>query len=334
MAHSQSSYFAATTTSGEKAYESGEIPYQIAGGQKLMSYVVGIDLGGTNIKMAVVSHDDDAAEYSTCATADDAARSWAETIKQKIVAIRNQRGEPASHIGLAAPGLAAGDGRSIVNMQGRLQGLENLVWAEYLEVSHPVRVLNDAHAALLGEVWKGAASGFRNVAMLTLGTGVGGAILADGRLFKGHIGRAGHLGHICLNPDGPPDIVGTPGSLEQMIGNCTLCARSQGRFSSTRQLVEAHLAGDSQATEVWVRSIYHLAVGLTSIINSFDPELIILGGGIVRAGSALFDPLSRFMAQVEWRPLEHHVPIIPAALSDQAGALGAAYYAMNCDLDN
>jgi glucokinase len=290
-----------------------------------MSYAIGVDLGGTNIKLAVVSHDGEVLEYLTCETEDNAG-SWAETIKQQIAEAQNQRGEPASHIGLAAPGLAARDGLSIVNMQGRLQGLESLVWTDFLQTPRPVRVLNDAHAALLGEVWKGAAAGFSNVVLLTLGTGVGGAILADGRLLKGHIGRAGHLGHISLNPNGLPDIVGTPGSLEQMIGNCTLGDRSAGRFTSTRRLVEAHLAGDSNATDIWMRSIYQLAAGVSSIINAFDPEVFILGGGIARAGEALFTPLAGFMEQLEWRPLGHRVLILRAALTDHAGALGAVYY--------
>jgi glucokinase len=290
-----------------------------------MSYAIGVDLGGTNIKLAVVSHDGEVLEYLTCETEDNAG-SWAETIKHQIAEAQNQRGEPASHIGLAAPGLAARDGLSIVNMQGRLQGLEGLVWTDFLQTPRPVRVLNDAHAALLGEVWKGAAAGFSNVVLLTLGTGVGGAILADGRLLKGHIGRAGHLGHISLNPDGLPDIVGTPGSLEQMIGNCTLGDRSAGRFTSTRRLVDAHLAGDSNATDIWMRSIYQLAAGVSSIINAFDPEVFILGGGIARAGEALFTPLAGFMEQLEWRPLGHRVLILGAALTDHAGALGAVYY--------
>jgi glucokinase len=289
-----------------------------------MSYAIGIDLGGTNIKIAVVSHDGEVLDHSTCETADDAG-CWAETIKQKIAETQNQRGGPATHIGLAAPGLAARDGLSIVNMQGRLRGLEGLVWTDFLQTTRPVMVLNDAHAALLGEVWKGAAAGYRNVVMLTLGTGIGGAILADGRLLKGHMGRAGHLGHVSLNPDGLPDIVGTPGSLEQMIGNCTLRDRSAGRFTSTRRLVEAHLTGDSNATDIWLRSIYQLAVGVSSIINAFDPEVFILGGGIARAGAALFAPLAGFMEQLEWRPLGHRVLILPAALTDHAGALGAVY---------
>jgi glucokinase len=108
-----------------------------------------------------------------------------------------------------------------------------------------------------------------------------------------------------------------------------LMARSGGRFASTRQLVDAHLAGDSQATDIWLRSVYHLAVGITSIINAFDPEVLILGGGIARAGSALFAPLSCFMEQIEWRPLGQRVCILPATLGDHAGALGAVYHAID-----
>ncbi|SRR6266496_472451 len=294
-----------------------------------MSYAIGVDLGGTNIKVSVVSEDGQILQQSTCETADDATASWAERIKQKIRELENDQGQPARWIGLAAPGLAARDALSIGNMQGRLQGLEGLNWTDFLQTTHPVPVLNDAHAALLGEAWKGAAVGYRNAVLLTLGTGVGGAILADGCLYKGHIGRAGHLGHLCLNPDGPPDIVGTPGSLEQMIGNCTLPARSSGRFTLTRQLVDAHLAGDIRATEIWLQSIHDLAAGITSIINAIDPEVIILGGGIAQAGPALFDPLIYFMDKVEWRPQGQRVQIIPAALGDLAGTLGAAYYALH-----
>jgi glucokinase len=292
-----------------------------------MSYAIGVDLGGTNIKIVVVSYEGDVLEHLTCETGDSQG-TWAQTVKEKIEEIQNRHGEPAGHLGIASPGLAAKDGLSIVNMQGRLKGLEGLIWTEFLNAPRPVFVLNDAHAALLGEVWQGAAVGYTNVVLLTLGTGVGGAVLVDGRLLMGHIGRAGHLGHISLNSEGSPDIVGTPGSLEEMIGNYNLMERSEGRFSSTGQLVDAHLAGDSNATKIWLKSIYHLAVGLTSIINAFDPEVIILGGGIARAGSALFEPLSRNMDQLEWRPLGTRVPIIAAALGETAGAIGAAYHSI------
>ena len=292
-----------------------------------MSYSIGVDLGGTNIKIVVISNDGHVLEYLTCDTA-DAQGSWAQTIKENIDLVQKQRGQSPCHIGLAAPGLAAKDGRSIAYMQGRLEGLQGLVWQDFLESPAPVVVLNDAHAALLGEVWRGAAKGYGNAILLTLGTGVGGAVLVDGRLIKGQIGRAGHLGHVTVNSDGGPDIVNTPGSLEQMIGNYNIAERSGGRFTSTRSLVEAHLRGDNEATMIWLRSIHHLAAAIASFINAFDPEIVIVGGGIAKAGSALFDPLLKELDRFEWRPLGHAVQVIPAALGEKAGAIGAAYYSI------
>ena len=296
-----------------------------------MNYAIGVDLGGTNIKVAVVSEDGQILDRSSCETADG---SWAETIKQAISKHEDGRGEKARWIGLAAPGLAAANELSIADPPSRLQGLEGLNWTEFLQTSYTVPVLNDAHAALLGEAWKGAAVGCQHVALLTLGTGVGGAILSEGRLLKGRLGRAGHLGHISLNPDGPPDTVGTPGSLEQMIGNSTVAARSKGRFTSTLELVDAHLAGDAEASNIWLRSVFNLAAGLTSIVNVLDPEVIIVGGGIALAGAALFEPLERFMDVMEWRPLGQRVRIIPAALGELSGTLGVAHYAMHWREEN
>ena len=292
-----------------------------------MSYSIGVDLGGTNIKIVVISNDGNVLEYLTCDTA-DAHGSWAQTIKENIELVQKQRGQSPCHIGLAAPGLAAKDGRSIAYMQGRLEGLQGLVWQDFLESPAPVVVLNDAHAALLGEVWRGAAKGYGNAILLTLGTGVGGAVLVDGRLIKGQIGRAGHLGHVTVNSDGGPDIVNTPGSLEQMIGNYNVFERSGGRFTSTRLLVEAHLRGDVAATIIWLRSVFHLAAAIASFINAFDPEIVIIGGGIAQAGPALFDPLRKELDRFEWRPLGHTVQVIPAALGEKAGAIGAAYHAI------
>src|ERR1051326_1570953 len=288
-----------------------------------MSYSVGVDLGGTNIKIVAVSGDGNVLDYLTCDTA-DAEGSWAQTIKDQLQLIEHERGASPCQIGLAAPGLAARDGRSIAYMQGRLRGLQGFVWQDFLETRAPVVVLNDAHAALLGEVWQGAAKGSRNVILLTLGTGVGGAVLVEGRLMKGQIGRGGHLGHVSVNSNGALDIVGTPGSLEQLIGNYNVAERSEGRFTSTRKLVEAHLAGDDEATAVWLRSIFHLAAAVASFINAFDPEIVIVGGGIAQAGAALFDPLRKELDRFEWRPMGHQVQVIPAALGEKAGAIGAA----------
>jgi len=293
-----------------------------------MSYGIGIDLGGTVIKILAISEDGQILDRSSSDTASDSPSSWIQTIRNRIKQIQETQKGPAKWIGLAAPGLAARDNLSIASMPGKLRGIEGLDWTEALGTSQPIPVLNDAHAAMMGEAWLGAAAGVSNVVLLTLGTGVGGAILADGHLFKGHLGRAGHLGHISLDANGPEDIVGTPGSLELAIGNSTVANRSNGRFTSTRLLVEAHQRGDVEATKIWLKSVKYLAAGVTSIINAIDPELIIIGGGIANAGPALFEPLAEFLEKIEWRPLGERVRIAPAALDDFAGTIGAVYYAM------
>jgi glucokinase len=236
-----------------------------------------------------------------------------------------KHGQPAA-IGVAAPGLPSRDERRIASMPGRLAGLEGLDWQEFLEFGKPVRVLNDAHAALLGEVWLGAARSMRDVVLLTLGTGVGGAVLSDGRLLRGHLGRAGHLGHISIHADGPPDIVNTPGSLEDAVGNHSLNARSGGRFQSTADLVAAVKAGDAHAAEIWRKTIRDLAAGITSLINVLDPEAVVVGGGIAEAGDDLFLPLRAEFDRVEWRPTGVRVPVLRATLGDWAGACGAVFH--------
>ena len=149
--------------------------------------------------------------------------------------------------------------------------------------------------ALRVNTWPGSAL-VATMVLLTLGTGVGGAILSEGRLVSGQLGRAGHVGHICLDPMGqPPSGTPVPGALETYICNATLPQRSNGRFSDTRTLVAAHLAGDREATEIWLRSVHRLACGLSSIINVVDPEVVILGGGIAQAGPALFEPLAGYL---------------------------------------
>jgi glucokinase len=293
-----------------------------------MNYALGIDLGGSSVK--AVAATTEGAALSKTVVSFDAAQSmaWAEKIRALAQQLQQAQGAPAQAIGLSAPGLAAADGRSIACLPERLQGLVGLVWSEFLATPRPVPVLNDAQAALLGEVWVGAARGLRNVILLTLGTGVGGAAMVDGRLLRGEIGRAGHLGHTCLDPDGPPDICRLPGSLELAIGNCSIRERSAGRFQTTHELVAAHLAGEAEATRIWLKSVRALACAVASFVNILDPAAVIIGGGIARAGAALFEPLQQYLDEVEWRPLDQKVQLLPAALGEFAGAFGAAWQAL------
>jgi glucokinase len=287
-------------------------------------WILGLDLGGTRLKALCLTTD--GIEIAR-ATAPSDGDDWKKSVKQCVDQLFETHGAPAA-IGVAAPGLPAKDGRSIAHMPGRLQGLVDLDWQEFLGFHKPVPVLNDAHAALLGEVWLGAARSLNDVILLTLGTGVGGAALTNGKLLRGHLGRAGHFGHISIHADGLPDIVNTPGSLEDAVGNHSLLSRSGGGFHSTADLVAAVKAGDPQAAAIWQTTIRDLAAGIVSLINVLDPEAVLLGGGIAEAGDDLLLPLAAEMARVEWRPLGQGVPILRAALGEWAGAIGAASYSI------
>jgi glucokinase len=149
--------------------------------------------------------------------------------------------------------------------------------------------------------------------------------MVDGHILQGHIGRAGHLGHLSLNPDGPLDIASTPGSLEDAIGECTLAARCSGRFSTTRELVAAFRQGSPDARKVWLQSVRALAAALAGLINVLDPEIVVIGGGIADADDALFEPLQEGLDKFEWRPGGAKVRLAKAELGQNAGAAGAAY---------
>ncbi len=293
-------------------------------------YAIGIDLGCSAVKVLAVTAKGPVLAQKSSPIPNHQSHAWKAVVRRAVDSIQAGLGSRPDWIGVAAPGLTGPEQRSVACMPGRLPGLERMVWQDFLEVEHAVPVLNDGHAALLGEVWLGAAKGARNAILLTLGTGVGGAAMVDGRLLRGHLGRAGHLGHISLNPHGPADVANTPGSLEYAIGDYSVAHRSYGRFSNTRDLVTASRKGDPEARRFWLESVRVLGAGIASLVNTLDPEVVVLGGGITQAGAALFGPLKRFLVQFEWRPLGSKVRVVPARLGDRAGAFGAAWRAMQC----
>ena len=290
---------------------------------------VGIDIGGTNIKYVAALPDGTTLVRGTLPTSDrpEANRYWTTVVQQLVEQIAEEHPHELC-IGIASPGLPAADGSCIHWMQGRMESVQGLNWQAALGAARAVPVLNDAHAALLGEVWQGAARGSLNAILFTLGTGVGGACMVDGHLLRGHLGRAGHLGHVSLDPDGTLDIVKTPGSLEDAIGECTLLQRSDGRFATTKALLKACSEGDAGADVIWQRSVKAFAAAAASIINVVDPETMIIGGGIAAAGEALLSPLSYWLEKFEWRPTGTKVRVVTTTLGEYAGAQGAAYAAL------
>lgn len=148
--------------------------------------------------------------------------------------------------------------------------------------------------------------------------------MVDGRLLRGWSGKAGHLGHVSLDPCGAQDVTGTPGSLEDAIGNHNIEARTGGRFRTTHDLVRAVESGDAGAGEAWNRSVRALAAAVASFTNVLDPEIVIVGGGIAQSGETLFGPLREWVSRFEWKVCGRAVRIVPAALGEFAGAFGAA----------
>ncbi len=287
---------------------------------------VGIDIGGTRVKSVLID-----CEGEVLAEDERDSVEGRDTLIALVESVLSTLGADASlPIGISCPGLAKRDHRAIACMPGRMAGLEGLNFGEAL--GREVFVLNDAHAATIGEAVLGAAAGRQSVIMLTLGTGVGGGVMINGRLYTGSNGRAGHFGHMTIDAAGQPDICNMPGSIEDAIGNHNIADRSNGRFTSTRALLAAVTEGDAEAAMVWHASVERLAAALASLINTFDPEAVVIGGGIAEAGPQLFGPLAGAMDRVEWRPLGEAVPILPATLGIKAGALGAALFAFQSEL--
>jgi glucokinase len=288
---------------------------------------IGLDVGGTRVKAVVAEDEGTVLDQIVRHSLDNGAERWAEVAQGLVQELIEQYGQELS-VGVCAPGLAGSDQNCIWNLPNRMPGIEGLNWQQFLARPQAVPTLNDGHAALLGERWLGAAVGRKNVIMLTLGTGVGGAAMVDGRLLLGARSRAGHFGHISINESGSLDIVRTPGSLDDAVGNQTLSQRSGGLFSDTKELLAACERQESKAIQVWDHMLSDLARGLVSLINVLDPELVLLGGGISIAGNELIEGLRQRLDQWEWRPGGLGAELAFAKLGEWAGAFGAAARAM------
>lgn len=286
---------------------------------------IGIDLGGTRIKAVAIDEQGRILHQHYQSTNDGDDKIWKSAIAVAVYEIQSKIKNTGTLIGISAPGLPNASNSAIAYMPERLQGLENFIWTDFLKFR--TFVLNDAISAMMAEARFGAAKNKKNVVMLTLGTGVGGAILIDGKPYQGSFNKAGHLGHMVIDSNGEPDCIGMPGSLEDAIGNCTILKRTSGKYSFTHELLEAYRNNDPFASQIWLTSVKKLAIGLATLTNILSPEMIILGGGITEAGSDLFEPLEEFMSNYEWRTGGNRAEIVKAQYGDLSGAVGASCFA-------
>lgn len=283
--------------------------------------MLGIDLGGTAIKLGRFRHDGVCVQSLSVPTPQPATPDAVVDAMLRAIADIDSNQE-AIAIGVGTPGPADATGR-IARVAINLAGWHDVPLADWLEAKtgRPTTIANDANCAGLGEAWLGAGRWFRNLILLTLGTGVGGAIILDGKLFVGHHGTAGELGLITLNPDGPECNSGNRGSLEQYASVPAIRRRTG---LEPDELGARAIAGDPEALDFWQRYGCDLGAGLASLIYVLTPEAIVIGGG-VSASAGFFFPAVQ--AEIDRRVLPSSragLQLLRAELGNQAGIVGAA----------
>ncbi|MGI8503541.1 MAG: ROK family protein [Hassallia sp.] len=290
------------------------------------SQVIGIDLGGTAIKLGRFTSDGHCLQSLTVATPQPATPEAVMAVMVDAIA-QLDPDNLSMAIGVGTPGPADAQGR-IAKVAINLTGWHDVPLADWLEakIGKPTILANDANCAGLGEAWLGAGRHFQNLILLTLGTGVGGAVILDGKLFVGHQGAAGELGLITLNPDGPMCNSGNQGSLEQYTSVVAIRRRTGKEPAELGALAQA---GDIEALTFWQNYGKYLGAGLSSLVYVLTPQAIVLGGGV--SGSFEFF-LPTVKAEIERRVLATSrigLQILPAELGNYAGMVGAAKLAFS-----
>jgi len=301
--------------------------------------VIGVDLGGTNLRTALLSADGDILDKRKEPT--HAADGWKKVVarlidnitRQREIAV--QRGLHVMAVGVGAPGVIRMD-KGIVVKSPNFPDWNNLPLRDELEkaLRIPVTIENDANAAAIGEQWRGAGRGIDSMILLTLGTGVGGGIILNNNIWQGADGMAGEIGHMTLIPDGRPCGCGNTGCLE-------MYASARGIVRSYREALG--MTESSQVSEITSAAIYEaarngnavalrvmkdmgrlLGIGIANLINIFNPQMIVLGGGVKDAWDLFIGATHEEIMRRAFQVPAERTRIVPSLLGDDAGMIGAA----------
>lgn len=300
---------------------------------------IGIDVGGTKTAALLVGRDGTVLARELRSTP---AEDQQATLATMVEAARAVAGSGVVGIGIAAAGM--------VDREGILRYAPNLAWRDAPLASHMSGELglfavaeNDVNAAVWGEYRHGAGRGSRNLLMVSVGTGIGGGIVLDGRLYRGANGFAGEIGHVVVDPSGPLCGCGNRGCWEQVASGTAITrtgqrAAARHPHSSLREraggdpggvtgamVAEAAHDGDTVSRGIFVEVGHKLGVGIAGLVNVLDPDLVVVGGGASEAGDLLIEPArDAYRRSVEGRHHRPEVPIVQAALGSDSGAIGAA----------
>lgn len=291
---------------------------------------LGFDIGGTSLKLGLVRLEKD---KSACPELVKLLKRPFPRGKDPEVTVKAmvemvQEISKGLHIdqiqtmGIAVAGSIDEKAGLVINAHNL--GFHNMPLLDRMKSHFPdfkMALANDADAACLGELKAGALKGVKTGILLTLGTGVGGGIVLDGKLFKGGMGRGNELGHMTLKHGGPLCTCGNRGCIESLCSASWLISASQE--PTAKDLIDKAKVGQAKALEIFQEYLDYLSSALASLAVFLDPEVMVLGGGVAEAGDYLFDPLRDMVEEKSFFRVHHR--IIPAQLGKDAGVIGASY---------
>jgi len=306
--------------------------------------VVAVDLGGTHIRSALIN---ERGEILARAERETLAKEGPDPVIGLIEACIRDVSRGTEAISIAAPG-PLNPWKGIIHQAPNLPGWHEVPLADILHRAFkvPVYLNNDANLAALAEYRFGAGQGANDLIYLTISTGIGGGIISQGRLLLGTKGLAAEIGHMILEPEGPPCGCGGRGHLESLASGTAIARRAveeikRGTETSIARLVEGELSkvtakvvaqaaqeGDPLAISIFKEAGFYIGWGIANLLHTLNPQLVILGGGVSKAGDLLFDPVRATVKARTMPSYQEGLRIVPSTLGDDVGLLGAAAFVL------
>ena len=306
--------------------------------------IIGVDFGATFIKTGLLNIDGHIIKKSAFSSKGYASRDkLIDRIALEVNTIMAPAKSRVLGLGVGVPG-PVDYKRGVIYNLTNVKGWRNVPLRDILKkkVGMPVFIDNDANAACVGEARWGAGKGYKDIVCITLGSGVGTAVILDGKIYRGRGYSAAEMGHICIDRNGPKCNCGANGCIETFLGNSyivkaavkdlkqgkrsVLLKLADGRYSNiTPKLIDqAARMGDKFCTDIWKQAGENLGIGLTGIVNTFNPEIIIIGGGLSKAGELLFSSVRETVKGRAMKVFTSDLRIKRARFIEDAGTFGAA----------